>query len=319
MKLDTANRSFFALLAVALGPYLLLGVFACGSLSAALYEVVTGGDAGVSSGPGGWLAMGFVGLAAASVLVALWSLGRQLVANRRLAARVRAHRSSVPAVLAETAARNRISRVELLPTDASFAFTYGIFAPRVVISSALFEAASADELEAVLAHERYHVATLDPLKTMIARLVPAAFFYLPALGHLGGRYFAGRELAADRRAARRSSAGAIAGALYKTAGTPSPALVGSAVAMNGNDLLEVRITQLEVGREPVLPGVPRGIAVLTLVGLCLSVAGIIATIGAGGGESAELGAAGELLGAAVCGAVWVFGALLLYGLVAARR
>lgn len=319
MRLDTANRGFLALLAVALGPYLLLGVFACGSLSAALYELVTGGDTGVSSGRDGWLSLGFVGLAGASGLAALWSLGRQVVANRRLAAHVRAHRVRVPAVLADAAARNRITRVELLPTDASFAFTYGLLAPRVVISSALFEAATADELEAVLAHERYHVATLDPLKTMIARLVPAAFFYLPALDHLGGRYFAGRELAADRRAVRRSGTGAIAGALHKTAGTPSPVLVGSAAAMNGNDLLDVRIAQLEEGREPALPGVPRGIAVVTLVGLSASVAGIIATIGAGGGEPAALGAAGELLGAAVCGAVWVLGAMLLYGHVAARR
>ena len=32
---------------------------------------------------------------------------------------------------------------------------------------------------AVLEHERYHVRNLDPLKVMLARGVPAMFFYLP--------------------------------------------------------------------------------------------------------------------------------------------
>jgi len=37
------------------------------------------------------------------------------------------------------------------------------------------------ELDAVLEHEHYHVRNRDPLKLVLARALPAAFFYLPVL------------------------------------------------------------------------------------------------------------------------------------------
>ena len=319
MRVDSASRSFFALLAVALGPYLVLGMFACGSLSVAAYELVAGDDTAVAAGAMGWVAVGFLAIAGIGVLAALRSLWQQSAATRRLAAHVLTHRREVPARVADAAARNRISRIELVASDQPYAFTYGLLAPRVVISTGLLTATTAKELDAVLAHERYHVATLDPLKTLIARVIPAAFFFLPALRHLGRRYFAGRELAADRRAARRSGTASLAGALYKTAGSASPRLVASAAAMGGNDLLDVRITQPEAGHEPSLPTVPHRIMAITGAGLALSAIGIVATIAAADTGAAQPGVAGEVLGAAVCAAAWLVGAAFVYGHLAARR
>lgn len=321
MRLDSASRSFFALLGVALGPYLALGMFACGSLSFAAYGVLTGnGGTAVRSGPVGWIAFGFLTVAAVGVLAAVRSLHQQVAATRRLGAHVRAHRTDVPADVSAVAAWNRIPRIDIVASHEPYAFTYGLLAPRVVISSGLLSTTTAEELDAVLAHERYHVASLDPLKTLIARVIPAAFFFLPALGHLGERYFAGRELAADRRATRRSTRAAVAGALYKTAATPSPPLVASAAAMSGNELLDVRIAQLEAGREPTLPPVPRRAATLTFAGLAASTIGIVTTIAlAGSPGTVPLGMADELVGAVVCGLAWLVGATLLYGHLAARR
>ena len=81
----------------------------------------------------------------------------------------------------------------------------------VAVSRGLVESVSSDELAAVLHHERYHVANYDPLKVVLARSLPDSLFFLPALGELRGRYVAGRELAADRRAMTRSGAPSVAG------------------------------------------------------------------------------------------------------------
>lgn len=57
---------------------------------------------------------------------------------------------------------------------ANRSFAYGAFTPRVAVSRGLYEAASQQELDAVLAHERYHIRNLDPLKVLLARALPAA-------------------------------------------------------------------------------------------------------------------------------------------------
>ena len=56
--------------------------------------------------------------------------------------------------------------------------------PRVAVSRGLVEATSADELRAVIEHERYHVRNLDPLKIVLTRSLSAALFLLPALNAL---------------------------------------------------------------------------------------------------------------------------------------
>jgi hypothetical protein len=49
-RLDSANRSFFALVAGALVPYALLGVLGCGVLSLASYRLATDGWGGLDRG-----------------------------------------------------------------------------------------------------------------------------------------------------------------------------------------------------------------------------------------------------------------------------
>jgi Zn-dependent protease with chaperone function len=112
-------------------------------------------------------------------------------------------------------------RVKLLDCDERFSFAYGALDPRVAVSRGLREAAQPDELDAALEHERYHVRNLDPLKVLLARALPATFYYAPALSALKQRYVAGRELAADRRAYRSCGRKPLAGALFKVVRGPS--------------------------------------------------------------------------------------------------
>lgn len=319
MRLDTANRSFFTLVGMALGPYLLLGVFACGALSLAVWELVASGPAAVAGTPAGWGALGFLVVAALGALAAVRSLYRQASATRRLAAFVREHRVATPPQLERAASHNRV-RVDLLDIGEPYAFTYGLRRPCVVVTSGLLATTSAAELDAVLAHERYHAANLDPLKTVIARVIPSAFFFLPVLTHLRHRYLVGRELAADRHALRRSGSGSIAGALYKTATAPTPSLLHTAAAIGGNELLEIRIAQLETGREPAVGAVPARTTALTAAGLVAATAGVAVTIRAAGElDVAAPTASPDLLGAAACGALWLAGGVALHRRFASRH
>lgn len=277
MRLDTANRSFLALIALAAVPYALLGLGACGLVSAFAYRFHTGGwDAVTSVGDNIWPGVALLGVVAVGTGLGAASLTAQARATRRLRARLRALRLPVPATLRDAAFGARLpGRVDLIDSAERFSFAYGLLLPRVAVSRGLFEGISDDELDAVLAHERYHVRARDPAKVMLARAVSRALFFLPALRHLRGRYVAGRELAADRRAVRACGRVPVAGALAKVLAGPRWPEMSAAAAIGGPDLLGVRVEQLETGREPPIPRVSRAAAVTTAAGIA-ALAGLIA-------------------------------------------
>jgi hypothetical protein len=193
----------------------------------------------------------------------------------RLAARVRSLRLPTPPQIREAQARTGVvGRVDLVDAPGAFSFAYGFIAPRIAVSRGLLDALTPVELEAVLAHERYHVRTRDPAKVVLARAFPRAAFYLPALRHLRRRYEAGRELAADRRAVRACGEAALAGALYKVVRGPSWPEMAQAAAIGGPGLIDTRVEQLETGRESPLPPVSTAAKVATASAL-LSLAGLL--------------------------------------------
>lgn len=325
-RLDSANRSFFALVAAALVPYLLLGVLGCGVLSLAGYRLVTEGWGGLDrSGEDLRPAVLFFGLVTAGTVVALLSVRRQVRATRALGARLRDRTLPLTAELSTVAETAGLAgRVEVVDDAERFSFTYGLLHPRVVVSRGLLAALGPDELAAVVHHERYHVRNGDTLKMVVARAAPRAFFFLPALGHLRDRYLAGRELAADRRAVDAVGGRSLAGALYRVLDRPAWASFGAAAALGGSEFLELRVTQLESGEEPPLARVPRWATAITLVGLGLLTAAFMTAL-AGTGASMSMmgegdaGSAGFLggpgsavlgvLGGVMCSLAWVGAAL----------
>jgi len=168
-----------------------------------------------------------------------------------------------------------------------FSFAFGALTPRVAVSRGLVEAVSTEELLAVLEHERYHVRNVDPLKVVCARAVGDALFYLPALRDLGARYLTGRELAADQRAVAASGVQPLAGALLKVVRAPAHwDEVEAAAALGGNEVLDLRLAQLEAGREPAIGRLsPRSLA-LSVVAITLVIAAVAMSIGALGGRDA---------------------------------
>ena len=328
MRLDTGNRSFFGLLGVAFVAYQLLALGACLLLSLLAFRLATAGF-GEAAADGGQLAATamFLGLVGLGGLLGLRSLLVQARASLRLVSRVRTLALPCPPALRTAAARAGLEgRVSLIDTAGAFSFAYGAFHPKVAVSRSLFESASPAELDAVLEHERYHVRNLDPLKVLIARALPAALFYLPALGDLRARYIAGRELAADRRAIAACGRTPLAGALVKVLRGPGWPELSAAAAIGGPELLDVRVEQLETGTEPRIRRVSKRTLLLSAVGAGVLTASVMASLAASGGLAAvvratmpgmDTGMVG-LLAMSACALPWLVVAWLGYRWLAWR-
>lgn len=314
--MDSSTRNFLALVVVAVVVYAILGLAACAVVSVAAERLVDGGF-GALMLPGGDLRPALaIGLTMAAVAGSgIWSLHRQLVATERLARRVRSRRGHAPAGLRRAASAVGLSgRVQTMDAPEVFSFTYGFIRPRVVVSTGMVAVTDHDELRAVLEHERYHVRQLDPLKSLVARALPDAFFFLPVLRDLRDRYLTGRELAADRRVVDRFGRATLASALYKSLGAPLPRQAVAGAAVGGFDLLPARLSQMEAGCEPPPPPLsPRALAISIGAATALALA-LGAASGALPGGIIDVhqqmtvgeGSPTATVGAALCGAFWAW-------------
>jgi Zn-dependent protease with chaperone function len=322
VRVDTANRSFAGLLGASLLGGMLVFCGAVGCVLVALVGSRVGQDGIGALSPGGrtlWPAVAFIAIVGAGVVAGALSLLRQIRASRRLARRLRDLSLPLPSELAAAADRAGLrGRVQLVDSAELFSFAYGAMTPRVAASRGLYEAASAAELDAVLEHERYHVHNLDPLKVLLARALPATFFYVPVLSGLERRYVAGRELAADRRAVESCGRKPLAGALFKVVRGPGWPELEVAAAIGGSELLDVRVAQLETGSEPKLAGLTRAALAVSLVAAALLTGLFVVSVAAYGGPSAVAEATGSGLGvvdvasAALCAVPWAGGIWLGY-------
>ncbi len=202
-------------------------------------------------------------LALASVTAAsriLWAYRRE---RRLLEALPLEPLTAGPLAVIARAARIRL---DVTPARRPGAFCFGFLRPRVVVTSGLLERLSSDQQAAVVWHEAEHAHAHEPVKCLLARLAASTFFWMPALGDLLERFLLVKEISADRRAIGRTSRGALAGALYEVASTPSLAAVGA------GDLATARIERLFEPEAPLPPlfrrshlaGSAAGAAALTL-------------------------------------------------------
>jgi beta-lactamase regulating signal transducer with metallopeptidase domain len=141
----------------------------------------------------------------------------------------------------------------------------GVFRPRMVISRGVVAALSAEQLSAVVRHERAHGASRDNLKRLLVLLAPGILPFASGFRNLERAWAKISEWAADDRAAagkaRRSLS--LAAALVRVArlgsAASTPALATSLMA-DGADLSErvdrllrpARSTARRPQREPIL-------------------------------------------------------------------
>lgn len=148
----------------------------------------------------------------------------------------------------EVARSAGISRLYRIPAGRPAAFCFGLFRPRVVLTSGLLARLDAAEQAAVIWHEACHARSREPLRCLLGSLASSSFFWLPALRDLLDRFSLAKELAADRLAVSRTSPRALAGALYEVAGSPA-----SGAAVGAGDLAAARVDRIFEPEAPLPP------------------------------------------------------------------
>ncbi len=172
-----------------------------------------------------------------------WYRTRQLL--QRLAA---VPRRPLPASLHDLVLRlGLVDKLDVIDDAGTEVLCYGLFRPRVYVTTGLLAALSLDELEAVLRHERHHLLQRDPLRSLLWTVLDTACWWAAPTSddaHLR------RELAADRAAIEAGQRLPLARALLKLlerGAQPRQARL----AVSGLSVTEARIEQLlERGQIP---------------------------------------------------------------------
>lgn len=177
---------------------------------------------------------------------------------------------------------------------------------------------SPGELRAAFEHERYHVRSRDPLRSLIGTVLAEAVFLVPSLAALQHRYEASRELVADQLAERACGRRSLIGALLKALEDPRwPDAVASA-RLASPDLLSLRLARLENGSAPRLPGGRFPDLIWSIFGMGALLASLAAAIvGVGGAPALGHAVTTELSPAGVFGALCLVPVAALTALVAA--
>jgi Zn-dependent protease with chaperone function len=175
----------------------------------------------------------------------------------------------LPPRLASSAQRLGIVReIVLFDAPVAAAFTAGgAIRSRIFVSAGALAVLYADELEAVLLHERAHLIRGDAFRVAVARVLAGALFFLPLVDELRRRFEVGMELDADRAViTAQRGVSALASALARL-GTAAP-LRTQDVAVGAWSCASARIGQLE-GRDPgaLLSGPSRRASSITALGL----------------------------------------------------
>jgi hypothetical protein len=157
------------------------------------------------------------------------------------------------------------------------AFCAGLFSPRVHISLGARQRLSAEQLEAVVAHEHHHARRRDPLRMLILSALAEGVFFMPALSGLADRYRALAEIAADESAVRQAGIAPLASALLAFGRHDNPHAVVGIAPERVDHLLGRRSTW----QPPTRPICASALGLVALVALALSAQATVGTSGVG--------------------------------------
>lgn len=90
--------------------------------------------------------------------------------------------------------------VHVVEEQRCFAFCFGIFNPKIYISTALISSMEDKELQAILIHEKYHIENKDTLKMFLVFIFQHIFPFVPLISDLIYNYRIEREIKADQAA-----------------------------------------------------------------------------------------------------------------------
>jgi len=189
-------------------------------------------------------------LAVCGISLGLVTLFRQLLATAVLIRGLVAQKIALPStVVAAASGLDLDGRIDDVADERPFSFCYWFLRPRICLSSALVERLDADELRAVLYHERYHLRQRDPLRQVVARYFAAGLYVVPVVDELLAFHTLQKEIEADQDAVRASGGvRSLASALYKLLPDADDVSLGLLVPVSSLSVTEARIDQLVAGR-----------------------------------------------------------------------
>lgn len=91
-----------------------------------------------------------------------------------------------------------VNKIDMVNNPKISSFCYGLFSPRICISSQLANSLTTKELTAVLAHELNHVKNRDPLRILLSQVITTMFFFLPVFRDLHNYFALCKEIEADK-------------------------------------------------------------------------------------------------------------------------
>ncbi|MCA0991306.1 M56 family metallopeptidase [Guptibacillus hwajinpoensis] len=91
-----------------------------------------------------------------------------------------------------------LNQITVITSEEPIALTYGLIKPKIVVSTALVNMLTEEELRAVICHEQFHQQHRDPLKKFLITLFVTALWYVPILKWVSKHYQTLREIEADK-------------------------------------------------------------------------------------------------------------------------
>ncbi|MDO8610469.1 MAG: M56 family metallopeptidase [bacterium] len=168
-----------------------------------------------------------------------------------------------------------INQVRMIRNHKPLAICFGIFQPKIYISTGLLKIVNAGELRAILTHEKYHLNSRDNLVMLMASVVQSLFPFFPIIKDFIKHYRIQRELEADTHAVTGHNDNKhLISALEKLIrNEPQYAFIGSS-GLGVFDTLETRIRYLvyKTGYQPkvsIINSAISGIALFLLLFLSL--------------------------------------------------
>ena len=92
------------------------------------------------------------------------------------------------------------SKVKIVESSRIFAVCFGLWIPKIYLSTKLIKMLTKDELEVVLRHEKCHLKNKDTITLVLATVFESLLPFVPIISDLIRKYKTDRELLADREA-----------------------------------------------------------------------------------------------------------------------
>ncbi|MCA0754188.1 M56 family metallopeptidase [Paenibacillus sp. N4] len=201
-------------------------------------------------------------LIAYSFLVTLIKLAQQFISSRRLKVRLLAIRDiKLTAAIIESFEPVNQNLIVISHPQA-VAFTVGLRNPLIVLSSALIETLSRDELDAVIQHETFHQSHYDTAKIFMLQLAAQSLWFVPLSRWSLKNYKIMSELMADEYAITKTGSelglGSALVKLIKNAFSDNPTPV---LAHFNDGVVNYRLQQLVEPQD----GIPVKLNIVSIV------------------------------------------------------